>query len=132
MVPKTPEHDQMCNAKCREVNLYGEMGCTKFSGIYSPRSRGPPCTGISIPIADGSLVVGIKNSDTKRPGGGGEKNHKLEFRGPIFVDFRRFSAVWALLLKIQSAITPSILGVRGSSSDSIKLSPIPFNSMPKA
>ena len=34
---------------------------------------------------------------------------------------------WALLLKIQSAITPSILGVRGSSLDSRKLSPIPFN-----
>jgi len=45
-------------------------------------------------------------------------------------NFRRFSAVWALLLKIQSAITPSILGVRGSSSDSRKLSPIPFNNMP--
>ena len=37
---------------------------------------------------------------------------------------------WALLLKIQSALTPSILGVRGSSSDSRNLSPIPFNNMP--
>ena len=63
-------------------------------------------------------------------GGGGKKNRKLEFRGPIFAKFRRFSAVWALLLKNQSAITPSILGVRGSSSDSRKLSPIPFDNMP--
>ena len=31
---------------------------------------------------------------------------------------------WALLLEIQSAITPSILGVRGSSLDSRKLLPI--------
>ena len=73
MVPKTPEHDQMCNAKCREVNLYGKMGCAKLGGIYSPRSQGPLCIRILIPIADGSLVLGIKSSDTKRPGGGGEK-----------------------------------------------------------
>merc|ERR1711966_254052 len=131
LVPKTPEHDEMCNAKCREVNLYREMACVEFSGIYSPRSQGPLCTGILIPIADGSLVVGIKNSDTKRPGGGGEKNHKLKFRGPISTDFCRFLAVWAFLLKIQSAITPSILGVRDSSLDSKKLSPIPFNNMQK-
>ena len=88
--------------------MYEEMACVKFSGIYSPRSQGPLCTGISIPVADGSLVVGIKNSNTKRPGGGGEKIHKLESRSPIFTDFRRFSAVWALLLKSQSATTPSI------------------------
>ena len=80
--------------------------------------------------ADGSLVLGKLNSDTKRPGGGGEKIHKLEIRGPIVTGFCRFSAVWALLLKIQSAITPSILGVRGSSSGSRKLSPIPFDNMP--
>ena len=66
--------------------------------------------------ADGSLVL--------------RKNNELEFRGPIFADLRRFSAVWALLLKIQSAITPSILGVRGSSSDNRKLSPIPFDYTP--
>merc|ERR1711906_72050 len=89
-----------------------------------------PCVPEFFSNADGSLVLGKLNSDTKRPGGGGKKNHKLEFTGPIFVDFHRFSAVWALLLKIQSAITPSILGVRGSSLESIRLSPIPFNNMP--
>merc|ERR1711966_320796 len=93
-------------------------GRTKLGGIVSLRSQGPLCTGILIPIADGSLVLGLKNSDTKRPGGGGGKIHTVEFRGPMFTNFRRFSAVWALLLKIQSAITPSILGVRGSSLDS--------------
>ena len=36
----------------------------------------------------------------------------------------------ALLLKIQSAITQSILGVRGSSSNSRKLSTITFSNMP--
>ena len=59
--------------KCREVNLYGEMAGAKFSGIHSPRSRGPLSTGVFFKIADGSLVL-KKNSDTKRPGGGGEKN----------------------------------------------------------
>merc|ERR1711966_17605 len=82
------------------------------------------------PSADGSLVLGKLNSSTKRPGGRGEKNHKLEFRGQIFSNFHRFLAVWALLLKIQSAITRSILGVRGSSLDSIRFRPIPFNNMP--
>ena len=93
-------------------------------------SRGPLSTGVFFSIADGSLVVRKLNSDTKRPGGGGVKIQKLEFRGPIFADFRRFLAVWALLLKIQSATTPSILGVRGSSLDSRNLSPIPFDNMP--
>ena len=73
MVPKTPEHDQMCDPKCREVNLYVEMACAKFSGIYSQRSRVPLCTGVLISNAEGSLVLGIKNSRTKRPGGGGKK-----------------------------------------------------------
>ena len=45
-------------------------------------------------------------------------------------NFRHFLAVWALHLKIQSAITPSILGVRGSSSYSRNLSPVPFNYTP--
>ena len=56
------------------------------------------------------------------------------FRGfvfyPIFADFWPIFVFWALLLKIQSAITPSILGVRGSPSDNRKLSPIPFNNTP--
>ena len=45
-------------------------------------------------------------------------------------NFRQFSAVWALLLKIQNAITPSILGVRFSSLDSRILSPVPFDKIP--
>ena len=47
--------------------------------------------------------------------------------------FRRFSPIfvfWALLLKIQTGITLSILGFRGSSSNSRELSTIPFNNMP--
>ena len=75
-------------------------------------------------------IRSLKKMSTNGRGDGGEKNRKLGSRGPIFADFRRFSAVLALLLKIQSAIIPSILGVRGSSSHSIKLSPIPFNNMP--
>ena len=35
--------------KCRKVDLYGEMTSVKFSGIYSPRSRNPLCTGVFPP-----------------------------------------------------------------------------------
>ena len=66
------------------MDLYGEMVCAKFSGIYSPRSRGPFCTGVFIPNADGSLVLGNVTPVHNGRGGGGEKNQKLEFRGPIF------------------------------------------------
>ena len=31
---KTPEHDQFLKPKCREVDLYGEMGCIKFSNFF--------------------------------------------------------------------------------------------------
>ena len=34
MVPKTPEHDQFCDPKCRKVSLYGKMACTKSGGIF--------------------------------------------------------------------------------------------------
>ena len=37
---------------------------------------------------------------------------------------------WALLLKIQSAITPSMPRVRGSSLDTRNLSPTPLNNIP--
>ena len=58
--------------KVQKSGLYGEMAYVKFSGIYSPRSRGPMYTGVLIPNADGPRVLGEKSS-TKRPGGGGEK-----------------------------------------------------------
>ena len=87
-----------------------------------------PCVPELFPSADGSLVLGNINFGTKRPGDRGKKIHKLKCRGPIFANIRRFLAVWALLLKIKSAITPSILEVRGSSLDSKKLAPTHFNS----
>ena len=111
------------------MDLYGKMACTKFSDFFH-HVLVVRLIPEFFPSADGFIVLGKLNSDTKRPGGGGEKNSKLESRGPIFADFRQFSAVWALFLKIQSAITPSILGVRGSSLDSRKLSPILFNNTP--
>ena len=51
-----------------------------------------PCVLRSLfcPNADGALVLGTLNSSTKRPGGGDETIQKLEFRGPIFADFRPF------------------------------------------
>ena len=55
------------------ICAYGEMACVKFSGIYSPRSRVPLCTGVLIANTDCSLVLGIKNFNTKRPGGGGKR-----------------------------------------------------------
>ena len=83
-------------------------------GIFSPRSRGPFYAVIFHPNADTSVVLGCKVR-TDFSGGRGEKNKKLGSRGPIFANFCQFLAVWALLLKIQSAITPSILEVRDSS-----------------
>ena len=70
MVPKTPEHDQCLDPKCIGPDLYGEMPSAKLSGIYSPRSRGPPCTEVLIPNVDGSLVLGIKNPAQNDQGAG--------------------------------------------------------------
>ena len=127
---KTKKWGQTPDPKCRKVNLYGEMGCTKLGGIISPRCRGRFGTGVGSPNASASKLFGERGFIENGRGGGGELIGKLGSRGPFFADFRRFSAVWALLLKNQSAITPSILGVRGSSSDSRNLSPIPFDNMP--
>ena len=125
-----PKNEVKCLTQSAKKSICMGKGAVPNWGIFSPRSRGPFNTGVNFPSAHGSIVLGKLNSDTKRPGGWGEKNSKLESRGPIFADFRQFSAVWALFLKIQSAITPSILGVRGSSLDSRKLSPILFNNTP--
>ena len=74
MVPKTPEHDQMCNAKCIGPDLYGEMACAKYSGIYSPRSRGPFRIGVFNPNADSSLVLeNVTPVHNERGVGDGEK-----------------------------------------------------------
>ena len=67
---------------------------------------------------------------TNGRGGGGENIQKLGSGGPIFAVFWPIFVFWALLLKNQSATTPSILGVRGSSLDSRKLSSIPFDNIP--
>ena len=76
MVPETPEHDQMSDPKCIGPDLYGEIASVKFSGIYSPRSRVPLCTGVLIPNADGSLVLGIKTPVQNDQGIGGKKESK--------------------------------------------------------
>ena len=28
------KHDQICDPKCKKINVYGEMGCTKFSDFF--------------------------------------------------------------------------------------------------
>ena len=65
--------------------------------------------------------------DTTR--GAGERKHSNArmYRSNVLPMFGRFGA---LLRNIHSAITPSILGARGSSSDSRQLSIIPFNNTP--
>ena len=103
--------------------MYGKMVCAKFSGNYSPRSRSPFCTRVFILNADGSLVLGNVTPVHNGQGSRGEKNQKLEFRGPFLPVFGRLG----LPSKIQTAITSSILGVRGSSSDGRELSATPFN-----
>ena len=130
MVPKTREHAQMCNAKCIGRDLYGEMTYTKLREFIYRASERPKTSR----FFRGLRLVpmrSLKKSEHERTRGRGRKKYKLGSRGPIFADFRPIIVFWALLLKIQSAITPSILGVRGSSLDSIKLSPIPFINMPE-
>ena len=77
---------QFLDPKCIGPYLYGETACAKFSGIYSPRSRGPFCTGV-FSDADGSLVLRKLTPVHNEREGGGETIQKLEFRGPIFADF---------------------------------------------
>ena len=52
---------------------------------------------------------------------------RREARTPIFADFWPIFVFLALILKIQTTITSSILGVRSSSLDGRQLSTIPFN-----
>ena len=61
------------STKCRQVDLYGEMARAKFSGIYSPRYRGPFCTGVFIPNEDGSLVLENLTPVHNGRGGGAKK-----------------------------------------------------------
>jgi len=79
--------------------------------------------------ANGSVFLGKLTPIHNGQGGGGKTKLKLDPRGPIFADFWSIFLFWALFLKIQSAITPSLSVVRGSSSDSRNISPIPFNNM---
>ena len=87
---KTKKWGQTLDQKCIGTDLYGKMGCAKFSGFYSPRSRITFCTGVFIPNADGSLVLGKLTPVHNRRGDGGDKIQKLEFRVPIFTDSRPF------------------------------------------
>ena len=67
-----------------------------------------------------------KMEHARTRGGGGEKDREV----PCSPMFGRCCVRWALLLNIQRATTPSILGVRGSSLDSRQLSPLPFHNIP--
>ena len=128
MVPKTPKHDQFLDPKCRKVNLYGKMACTWWGDLFSPSCRGPFNTAVRFPNADGFVVLEKLTPVHSERGGGGKKttqDPEVQFSSI----FGQLSCFWALFLKIQSAISPSILGVRGSSSDSRKLSPIAFNNI---
>ena len=128
MVLKTPEHDPFLNPKCMGPDLYGKMDRVKWSGMSSPRARGPPRTGVFFPRqgrCPGSGNITLRYNTTR--GAGAKKFRTLECRGPMFADVRPFRA---LLLNIPSAITPSISGARGSSSDGRQLSPLPFHNMP--
>ena len=73
MVPKTQEHDQMCDPKCSKVDLYVEIAGTKLGDFFSSPSRARPCTGVFFPNAAGSVVLGKFNLVHNGQGGGGEK-----------------------------------------------------------
>merc|ERR1711966_449401 len=123
---KTKKGGQTLDPKCIGPDLYGEMACAKFSGIVSRASERPK----TFRFFQGLRLLPmrpLKKIEHKRTRGRGQKNSKTRIERS---NFCQFLVVWALLLKIQSAITPSILGVRGLSSDRRKLSAIPFNFTP--
>jgi len=91
---KTKKWGQTPDPKCRKVDLYREMACVKFSGIYSPCSRRPLCTGFLIPIADGSLVLGIKKLRYKTTRGRGQKKSQTRIYRS---NFHQFSPIFGRL-----------------------------------
>ena len=72
----------------------------------------------------------LKKMSTDGWGGEGEIKQKLGSRGQIFANFWPVFVFWTLLLNIQTAVTSSILGVRGSSLDSRELSATHFSYTP--
>ena len=82
------------------------------------------------PFATNAVPEKIEHEPTR--GRGQENKNYTESICSIFANFQPLFVFWALFLKIQSPIIPSISGVRGSSPDSRNLSPIPFNYTPLA
>ena len=111
--------------KVQPARFGWEIGFSKFRDFFSATGE-RICTGPFDPSANAYELLGSKEMNQfprtwpekkiKKPKG------EVHF-SPIFV-------FWALLPKIQSAITPSIWGVRCSSLDSRELSTIPFNKTP--
>ena len=60
-------------------------------------------------------AVPDKNEDERMRGRGRKNTNYVGSRDPFFAGFWPIFVFWVLLLKIQSAATLSILGVRGSS-----------------
>ena len=102
------------------------MGCTELGRFFSYRFT--ERISIALISTDGYVcIVQVEIGFNNFPSLWAEKKTKNQIRkvrfSPIFV-------FWALLLKVQTGITLSIFGVRGSSSNSRELSTIPFNNMP--
>ena len=111
------------------MHLYRKIACTKFSGIVSRASERPK----TFRFFQGLRLLptpSLKKIEHERDEGAGAKRIKTRIERSNFCRFSAVFVFWALLLKIQSATTPSILGVWGSSLDSIMLSHIPFDTMP--
>ena len=107
------------------MDLYGEMGCTNRGDFISQASERPKTFRFFSEALFATNATPEKNS-TNGLGDGGEKI-KTRIKRSMFC---HFFADWALLLKIQTAITSSMLEVRGSSLDSREISATPFNYVP--
>ena len=127
--PLTPKARSNCQHKVHPARFGREMGCIKLGELFSPRCRGLFCTGVFFK-ADGSVVLGKLTLVHTGRGGGGKNKWKLGSRGQFFAIFWPIFVFWALLLKVQTTITSSIIGVSSSSLDSRQLSAIPFNNTP--
>ena len=112
------------------MDLYGEiMACTNRRDLISRASERPKTFRFFQGLRLSPIAV-PKKMEHELMRGLRQNKIKTRIKRSNVCQFFADLVFWTLLLNIQSAIIPSILGVRGSSSDSRKFSPIPFNTRP--
>ena len=114
---------QISNTKFNKLNFHGKMGYANLRGIYSRQL----VIGFWSELIYQSWALPIRLMNLVLPISWAQNKIKNQNRAVHFLSIFVF---WALLLKIQTGTTLSILGVRGSSSNSREPSNIPFNDIP--